>query len=59
MLIDTEDPRLTKHERDTLRRIALRLKTNQPRQPPASYVQELDRVFGSCAEEGNLSERGR
>ena len=70
MLINTEDSRLTAKERTLLQQIAHRLDNWRDYQPPAAsyntaqmlpatYRAELDRVFGSCAEDGDLSERGR
>jgi hypothetical protein len=61
--IDIEDHRLTPKERTLLRQIAHRLDNWRdcvptPPLPPA-YQAELDRVFGSCAEDGDLSERGK
>jgi hypothetical protein len=59
MLIDSEDQRLTKHERDAIRIMALRLRDYQPVPPlPPGYQNEIDRVFGSCGEDGDLSTRG-
>lgn len=50
MLIDSEDWRLTKHERDALREIAFRLKANSNINLPPAYAEEMARVFGSCGE---------
>jgi hypothetical protein len=52
------DPRLTRGDQHLLREIASRLTTAAPprRRPPPelpeAYARELDRVFGSCGEEG-------
>jgi hypothetical protein len=67
MLIDSEDRRLTSRERHQLRQIATRLHeqsinaysvTGRATPLPELYRQEIDRVFGGCAEDGDLSERG-
>jgi hypothetical protein len=58
MLIDSEDQRLTKRERDALRAIALRLRDYQPTPPlPPGYQSEIDRVFGSCSEDGETQQQ--
>ena len=69
-MIDPNDDHLTTRERAQLRRIALRLdgESNTPRLPPHrprhntlpnEYRAELDRVFGTCGLDGDLSERGK
>ena len=56
--ISLNDPRLSRREVHVLREIASRLNTAEPprRRPPPelpeAYAGELDRVFGSCGEEG-------
>lgn len=64
-VINIEDSRLTAKERTLLRQIAHRLdnwRFYQPTRPldslPPAYQNELDRVFGSCAEDGDLTQRG-
>jgi hypothetical protein len=59
MLLDSEDPRLSKHDRDALRQIALRLKASTNTHLPPGYAEEMARVFGGCGEEGDLNERGK
>jgi hypothetical protein len=69
--INLTDSRLTAKERTLLCQIAHRLDNWQDYQPPAprwtplrqdlpeGYKKELDRVFGGCADDGDLSERGK
>jgi hypothetical protein len=61
MKLDSEDPRLTKHERKLLREVCVRLQALEPRprQPlPPEYAQAIEETFGACCE-GDLTQRGQ
>jgi hypothetical protein len=59
--VSPHDRRLLPHEREAVTAIAQRLAAmpKPPPQLPDAYARELDRVFGSCGEDGDLEGRGR
>jgi hypothetical protein len=67
-MIDANDPRLSRRERDQLRAIEARLGDRQRRpsaprphlqELPADYRAKAEAMFRSCCEDGDLDERGK
>jgi hypothetical protein len=58
LLVDTEDWRLTRPERETLRTIAIRLQNGVRIRRPDKYARQAAQLFGDSAENGDLEARG-
>jgi hypothetical protein len=60
MKIEIDENKLSSGQRRFLRDLIAVAAPSAPilERPPESYRQALDEVFGSCAEDGDLSRRG-